>query len=236
MKLGNQLLFLIFSILFLAKLYVASSDTESEEMMPEIIDDDAEEGIPPSEDLEALDTEEELSGIVDTTKYPGRIISRKKVKSDTPAVGQPLTIEYTIWNVGNSDVVDVELSDDSYSAEDFSGPKKIEIKQAKIAPGKSYTETHSVTPNREGQIRLSPARITYKSRTSTENEELIQYSSEGATDGIVPVATAAVYARKHAKHYIDWICFLVLALPTTIVPYMNANNLITRYSLKPKSS
>lgn len=201
---------------------------------PDIIDDEQPEFTESVEEIDEETLQEQSSGIVDTTKYPGRIISRKKVNGKYPAVGIPLEFTYTIWNVGNSDVLDVELIDKLDDA-NFSGSDEVKIKVASIAPGKSYEEVHTVTPTKQGEIKLRGAKVTYKSKTSADNEELIQYNAEGATEGIVPVASAAHYARRIASHYFDWACFLALAIPTTLIPYMNTNNLVRRYS-KVKSS
>ena len=76
-----------------------------------------------------------------------------------------MEIEYTIWNVGNTDVSDVEVTDESYSEEDFVEAVKVSFKTAKIEAGGKYSETFSVVPKAEGKIKLSGAKVTYKSVT-----------------------------------------------------------------------
>jgi len=221
-------------ILGLATFTRADEDTEAE-----IIDDEAEAEIPDSAEPEISEdlAKEIATGIVDTQNYPGRIISRKKVVSKVPAAGQPLEFEYTIWNVGNSDVTDVELIDNSFSSDDFEVVKSVSIKQAVIKPGESYSEIHSVVPKMsENGIKLSPAKITYKTKTSNDNDELILYSADGATDGLVPLKTAAFYARNVASHYTDWLIFLALVFPSTILPYTNSNNLVAKYTKAKKEA
>lgn len=218
--------------LLLAKTFADEVEIEEEEIVDDSLDID-----PIDEELNEILEEERKSGIVDTTNYPGRIISRKRVVSEHPAAGQPLEIEYTIWNVGNTNVLDVEVVDDSYTTADFTKSDKVTIRQANISPGKSYSESVTVVPREsENGITLLGAKVSYKSVTSKDNEELIQYNSEGASEGQVKIATAAYYARKVASHKFDWLCFLLIAMPTTLIPYMNADNLVKRYTLKAKSA
>lgn len=211
----------------------AQEDVEvdiDEEVIEDEVDSEA------NEEANAELEKERTTGVVDTTLYPGRVISRKKVVSKHPAAGQPLEVEYTIWNVGNTEVLDVEVIDDSYTTEDYTEAQKVQIKTESIAPGKSYSETHTVVPKESKTIKLIPAKVSYKSQTSKSNEELIQYNSEGATEGAIEIATAAHYARKVANHTFDWLCFLLISMPTTVIPYMNANNLVIRYTGKAKSA
>merc|ERR1711881_428331 len=127
-------------------------------------------------------------------------------------------------------------SDDSYDDQFDKTFEKVSIKQSSIGPGKSYSESITVIPKNDGQLTLRGAKVSYKSVTSKDNEELIQYNSEGAAEGQVKIATAAYYARKVASHTFDWLCFLALAMPTTLIPYMNGDNLVKRYTAKAKSA
>lgn len=238
MKLAKQLLLAVFCLLLITKFTFANED-EDDEMEIE----DVETEVIENEDL-SLDEadsdpamteaqEKEIaSGIIDTSSYPGRIISRKKVISKVPAAGQPLEFEYTIWNVGNSNIENVELIDNTFSAEDFVEAKTVSIKKEIIKPGESYKEIHSVIPkmNDEAKIKLQPAKVTYKTKTSNDNDELLEYSSDGATDGIVPIKTAAFYARNVASHYTDWLIFLAMAGASTILPYTTGNKLVEKYT------
>lgn len=228
MKLSKAAFVYLPLCLLLLSNFITAQDDEEEIIDSDIIDDELAAEAEPSEEM----LKEISSGIVDTSLYPGRIISRKKVISAVPAAGQPLEFEYTIWNVGNSDVMDVELVDNSFGGDDFEEVKSVTIRKDVIKPGDFYKETHSVIPkmNEAAQIKLSPATVTYKTKTSNENEELIQYSSDGATEGIVPLKTAAFYARHVASHYTDWLIFLALAFPSTYLPYTQASSLIEKYT------
>merc|ERR1711981_812712 len=191
-------------------------------------DDDVDEAEIEEEPVDEVKAAEDATGIVDPSNYPGRVISRKKVASKNPAAGFPLDFEYTIWNVGNSDVVDVELVDE-FSADDFTEAKKVTIKVDKIEAGSKYSETHTVVPNKEDKIKLTGAKVSYKSVTSADDDTLVQYQSDGASEGIVPIASAAFYKRHVASHLFDWLCFALLAVPSTLLPYMAAQGTITRY-------
>lgn len=209
-----------------------ASESEAVEVEQEVEDEtDVEED--PMEEIKAKEKE---TGIVDPINYPGRLISRKKCLSKDAAAGQPIEFEYSLWNVGNSDVLDIEVSDDAFTGEDFVNGEKVSFRVEKIAAGKSHKQTVTVIAKEEGELKLTPAKVTYKSATSSDNPELTQYTSEGATEGLIKLTSAAYYARHVAKHYFDWACFVFLALPSTLVPYVNASNIVKRYAGKAKSN
>ena len=245
MKFLTPFLFLVLT-LFIATKIRAQEDEDEQDLEEEIIDqeDIIEEDIIEENAEEVPEISEELakeiqSGIVDTRNYPGRIIHRKKVISKVPAAGQPLEFEYEIWNVGNSDITDVELIDETFTdADQFETPVKVTIKKDKIAPHQSYKETHSVIPKmpEDKQLKLQSAIATYKTKVSNENDESIQFTSDGAHNGIVPLQTAAYYARNVASHWLDWIIFVAIAFPSTLLPYFNANGIVEKYKGKVKSA
>jgi len=171
---------------------------------------------------------EEASGIVDPSDYPGRVISRKKITSKNPAAGVALQFEYTIWNVGNTEVVDVELTD-KFADEDWIGTLDVSINVAKIAAGSKHVQSITLTPVAEGKVKLTGAKLSYKSVTSETDETLVQYQSEGASEGLVPISTHAHYARHIQSHVFDWICFIALAVPSTVLPYMAGQSTLTKY-------
>merc|ERR1712072_1052673 len=91
------------------------ADVEEEAVIE--AEDEAEVVEDPVDEKKAM---EEATGIVDPSDYPGRVISRKKITGKNPAAGVPVEFEYTIWNVGNTEVVDVEVND-KFSEEDWIG-------------------------------------------------------------------------------------------------------------------
>lgn len=240
MKFLTPFLFLVVTLFIATKLRAQEDEEEME--IEDIIDDEAEvleETISEPEISEEL-AKEIASGIVDTRNYPGRVIHRKKVVSEVPAAGQALEFEYEIWNVGNSEITDIVLIDETFTDDSqYEVAKKVTIKKDRIAPHQSYSEIHTVVPkmNEEKQLKLQPARVTYKTKVSNKNEESIQFTSDGAHNGIVPLKTAAFYARNVASHWLDWIVFVAIAFPSTLLPYFNANGIVERYrDVKSKSA
>lgn len=158
MKLINFSLLITLAFLCLIKNIHAQEEDEQEiddeieieDVEQEVLEETIQENAEISEELQ----KELATGIVNTSNYPGRIISRKKVISKVPAAGQVLEFEYTIWNVGNSDVSDIELVDDSFTSENFENQKMINIRKDVIKPGQSYTEVHSVVPKMNEAAQL----------------------------------------------------------------------------------
>jgi len=201
-------------------------EIDDDDLEVEEVDDEQEIE---DEPIDEVAMAEAASGIIDPSNHPGRLISRKKILSKAPAAGQPMEVEYTIWNVGSTDVSDVELIDESWAAEDFVEAVKVSFKTAKIEAGGKYSETHTVVPRAEGKVTLSGAKLTYKSVTAAEGGDSVVYKSEGASEGLVPISSAAHYARHVQSHIFDWLCFGLLAVPSTALPYMAAQNTLTRY-------
>merc|ERR1712071_247197 len=205
----------------------AQQEDDVEEVAEEVVDIDEA-----PEDLRVeVDEKKELedsTGVVDPADYPGRVIHRKKIVTTNPAANVPLEFEYTIWNLGNTDVVDVELND-RFEAGDWSETMDVKINVAKIAAGSKHTELRTMTPTQEKKVKLSGAKLTYKSVTSETDSTLVQYQSEGASEGLVKIASNAFYKRHIQSHVFDWICFLALAVPSTVPSYMAGQSTITKY-------
>jgi len=199
------------------------ADVEEEAVIE--AEDEAEVVEDPVDEKKAM---EEATGIVDPSDYPGRVISRKKITSKNPAAGVPLEFEYTIWNVGNTEVVDVEVND-KFSEEDWIGNLDVSINVASIPAGGKHVQSITLTPVEEKKVKLTGAKLSYKSVTSESDETLVQYQSEGASEGLVPIASHAHYARHIQSHVFDWICFIALAVPSTVLPYMAGQSTLTKY-------
>merc|ERR1711912_16363 len=112
-------------------------------------EDEAEVVEEPVDEKKAM---EEATGIVDPSDYPGRVISRKKIVSKNPSAGVPLEFEYTIWNVGNTEVVDVELND-KFAEEDWVEALEVSIKVDSIPAGGKHVETRTLTPTEEKKVK-----------------------------------------------------------------------------------
>lgn len=204
-----------------------AQEDEDDVVVDEVeVDDEAEIE---EEPVDEVKVKEEATGIVDPSNYPGRVISRKKILTKNPAAGNAIEFEYTIYNVGNTDISDITVTDDTYLDEDWTEAKKIEFQVKSIPAGGKYSETHTMTPKSDGKIKLAGAKVTYKSLISADSDDVVIYTSEGANEGVVPIDTAANYARHVQSHLFDWVCFGMLAVPSTVLPYLAAQNTLTRY-------
>merc|ERR1712226_1671336 len=129
MKLSKPLLLISLSLLISTKFINAQEDIdddEEEKIEQEVMDEMINENPEVSEELQ----KEMATGIVDTRNYPGRVIHRKKVVSKVPAAGQALEFEYEIWNVGNSEITDIELIDETFTDDSqYEVAKKVTIKK-----------------------------------------------------------------------------------------------------------
>merc|ERR1712110_574070 len=137
----------VFALTLLATTFVTVfADEEVDEEA--VIESEDEAEIEEEAPVDEAKLMEEASGIVDPSNYPGRIISRKKITSKNPAAGVPLEFEYTIWNVGSTEVVDVELQD-KFSEEDWVEAIEVSIKVQKIPAWQAGRDPNAHPQRRE---------------------------------------------------------------------------------------
>jgi len=227
---------LIIGTVFTTKVY-AQDDEMDEEMEDEgevEVNDDGEAEVEeptlsPEQQAEIeIQMKEQATGIRDPSSHPGRIVFRKKLLTMEPAVGVPLEVEYSVYNVGNTDVTEVRVDDTTWSTDDFSDAAEVNFYQESIAPGKSYTHKITLTPIREGELKLQTPKISYKS--TRDGKDATEHEGEGATQGLVKVLSRQYYQRNIASQYMNWLVFLVVCAPSTVFPYMAAENIMNKYS------
>jgi len=228
MKLFKFLPILVLGTVFTSSVFAEEDEIDTEGEVEINEDGEAEVDDEPSltpEQLAELEikTKEQTTGVRDPSNHPGRIVFRKKLMSPTPAVGIPMDVEYTLYNVGNSEVTDIEVTDDSWSADDFLKAEDVKFSVASLEAGKSYTHTISLTPSKDGKLKLVSPKINYKNEAGS-------FSGEGATQGMVEILSSQVYARNHASQWMNWAMFLIVAAPSTAFPYMAAENVLAKYS------
>jgi len=230
MKLMKFLPLLVLGTVFTANVFAQEDEEIDEEAEGEVeVNEDGEADVDEPqltpEQLAELEiqTKEAATGVRDPSNHAGRIVFRKKLLDQTPAVGAPLEIEYTLYNVGNTEVTDISVSDDSWSLDDFSDAKDVKFDVGSIAAGKSHSHKITLTPSKDGKLKLVSPKITYKNEKG-------EFSGEGATQGMVEVLSAQFHARNHASQWMNWLIFLVVAAPSTVFPYMAAENVLAKYS------
>uniref|UniRef100_A0AAX7VBK5 Signal sequence receptor, beta n=1 Tax=Astatotilapia calliptera TaxID=8154 RepID=A0AAX7VBK5_ASTCA len=91
-----------------------------------------------------------------------RLLASKSLLNRYAVEGRDLTLQYSIYNVGSSAALEVELSDDSFPPEDFgivSG--MLNVKWDRIAPASNVSHTVVLRPLKAGYFNFTSATVSY---------------------------------------------------------------------------
>jgi len=146
---------------------------------------------------------------------PARLVASKTTESKILAQNVDLTFKYKIFNIGQSDALNVNMEDENF-AKDFEIVKgSSSANWESIAPDSSVTHEVTVRALKAGAQNITSAIFTYKN--SAEEEPVTMYSSDYGTAQIIEERE---YLRKHASHIQDWAVFLLLSIPSLVFPYL----------------
>jgi len=146
-----------------------------------------------------------------------RLLISKQILNKYLVEGKDVLVEYTIFNVGGSAALNVQLTDDSFSPDQFevvSGMLKVKLDR--IAPGSNTTHTVVLRPITYGYFNFSAAEVRYRFSEESK-EEQVGYTSEPGEGGVVPFRD---YDRKFSPHVLDWSAFAVMTLPSLGIPFL----------------
>jgi len=156
-----------------------------------------------------------------------RLLASKSILNEMLVEGKDLTTEYTIFNVGGSAALDVELSDASFPEGDFEPVRgQLNVKWPRIAPGSNVSHVVVVRPVKSGYFNFSSGEIKY--RPSEESQDfLFGYTSAPGEGGIVNYRD---YDRKFSPHIVDWGAFAIMTLPCLGIPFLLWSSSASKYS------
>nr|CAG4650526.1 EOG090X0EPM [Sida crystallina] len=155
------------------------------------------------------------SGNDETTS--AKLLFSKQILNKYLVEGMDIVIKYSLFNVGGTAALDVQLSDSTFSPQDFEvvgGQLKVAIDR--IAPGANASHVAVIRPLRFGYFNFTAAEVSYLPAEDAA-EPLIGYSSEPGQGAIVPFKE---YDRKFSPHMLDWVAFAVMTLPSLVIPFL----------------
>eukprot|EP00003_Mantamonas_plastica_P025383 TRINITY_DN496_c0_g2_i2.p1 TRINITY_DN496_c0_g2~~TRINITY_DN496_c0_g2_i2.p1 ORF type:complete len:197 (+),score=43.36 TRINITY_DN496_c0_g2_i2:54-644(+) len=136
------------------------------------------------------------------------LVLRKQILQERAVVGKELTVELTVYNIGQSTAFDVSVLDDSWFEaneifEPIIGLKK--ITWTKIAPGSNATHAIILRPLKKGYYTSVPAAISY---SSASGKQQLGFSNNL---GDMYVFSPRELDRNTTPNVREWINFSVLA-------------------------
>jgi translocon-associated protein subunit beta len=89
-----------------------------------------------------------------------RILAVKNIVNLYLVENKDLTVEYSLYNVGDSAALDVSLVDSTFPADDFEVVHgKLDVKWERIAPGANVTHAAVLKPLKSGYFNFTSAEI-----------------------------------------------------------------------------
>lgn len=120
----------------------------------------------------------------------------------------------------------VRLTDNSFSTDSFEiASGSLDVSWARIAPGSNVTHAVIVKPKSAGVFNFTSAEISYLA-TENDNEKTVGYTSAPGQGRIIAFQD---YDRKFSPHYLDWLAFTVMCLPSLAIPFMLWYNSKSKY-------
>jgi translocon-associated protein subunit beta len=177
-------------------------------------------------------------GLLTTTaeEESGRILASKLILNSLIVEMKDVTIEYSLYNVGSSVALDVELKDSSFAPSDFEVVMgSLNVNWPRIAPGTNVTHVVVMKPLKAGIYNFTSAELSYKISEDI-SEKRVGYTSAPGEQFIMNFKD---YDRKYSPHVTDWAAFAVMTLPSLGIPFLLWYNSMSKYkalSTKQKKS
>ena len=128
-----------------------------------------------------------------------RLLVSKNVLNQYLVEGQDLTVMYSVFNVGGSAAVDVQMVDHSFPAEVFEKVQgSLEVSWSRIAAGTNVSHSVIMRPLHAGIFNFTSAEVSYK---ASEEASTAQQGYSSAP-GQGRIMYAKDYDRKFSPHMV----------------------------------
>jgi len=174
------------------------------------------------------------SGVgVQTATQPldsARILASKHPLSQYAVENMDYVVEYHLYNVGDKTALKVSLDDrSSFPTNSFQIIKgQLQVRWEKVEPGANVTHSVIVRPRNFGTFNYTAARLTYYP-TETAKEVKVGFTTSPGEGHIYRFKD---YDRRFSSKFGVWVVFVLLALPTTLVPFAIWYKLSKKYAPK----
>lgn len=154
----------------------------------------------------------------------GKLIVSKSFDSEYVAEGLELTVDITLYNVGEGSAYEVSLKDDGSS----SALKLIDGETSgswgEIAAGENVKNSYKVKVVSSGTVDIDAATVSYKASptaSAVTAKSSVPLLSDGPGTG--NILRADEYARNHADHKVQYLVLALIVGGLVVLPYQAKN-------------
>jgi translocon-associated protein subunit beta len=144
-----------------------------------------------------------------------RLLLSKQVYNKYVVEGMDVVVKYGLYNVGDSAATDIQVVDNGFRSDDFelvSG--QTQFKLDRLSAQANMTQTVVVRPRKFGYFNFTAAEVTYSA-----GEGGIKLHGLSSEPGQAVIIAARDYDKQFSSHFLDWLAFAVMTLPSLAIPF-----------------
>ncbi|OQV16475.1 putative Translocon-associated protein subunit beta [Hypsibius exemplaris] len=158
------------------------------------------------------------------------ILASKTVLNQYLVQKKDLTIQYSLYNIGESAAFDVQLDEQNFQKEDFDFVSGLtRVSWDRIPAGSNVTHTLTIQPKDYRIFNFTATRIQYRTAEAGDAPVVVGWSS---APGDGQIWETNHFNRQFAPHYADWITFLIMTIPTVGIPFFLWRTSTAKYEVK----
>ncbi|CAB0038109.1 unnamed protein product [Trichogramma brassicae] len=145
-----------------------------------------------------------------------RLLVSKNVHNKYLVENMDVIVKYTVFNIGSSAALEVEITDNSFDPDNFAHVSgELSARVDRVPPNTNVTHTVVVRPRKAGYFNFTSAEVLYRRK---EDAPMLQVAAS-SEPGMAFFTSYKEYNKKFSSHVVDWAAFAVMTLPSLAIPF-----------------